>query len=65
MSVFNKGDIVVLKSGGPRMTITSIPNEHSSGYFCQWFDDNGQLSKARFPGESLMQIEQDQNAPFI
>jgi uncharacterized protein YodC (DUF2158 family) len=55
--MFHKGDIVVLKGGGPRMTITGVPDEHSSGYFCQWFDESGSLNKARFPGESLKLIE--------
>lgn len=51
--MFSKGDVVILKSGGPRMTITGLPNEHTRGYFCEWFDDNGSLNKARFPAESL------------
>ena len=43
---FKVGDTVILKSGGPTMTITSISE---SGYmgggpvhaYCTWFDGNG------------------------
>lgn len=54
--MFQKGDIVVLKSGGPKMTITGLPNENSRGYFCEWFDETGTISRARFPGEALKKV---------
>ena len=31
------GDIVILKSGGPDMTVKSTPETYSAGYKCQWF----------------------------
>lgn len=31
------GDVVMLKSGGPNMTVTVITEERVS---CMWFDDN-------------------------
>lgn len=34
---FKAGDVVVLKSGGPRMTITSIDRQSAE---CTWFVDN-------------------------
>ena len=52
--MFNKGDVVVLKSGGPKMTVCGTPGENRSGFFCEWFDDNGKLERANFPGEALM-----------
>jgi uncharacterized protein YodC (DUF2158 family) len=41
-NAFEKGDVVVLKSGGPPMTIDSLPNEEKFGkirgeYGCKWF----------------------------
>lgn len=32
------GDVVMLKSGGPKMTVESITKDHA---FCRWFDMNG------------------------
>lgn len=32
------GDIVRLKSGGPKMTVTAVEDEQVS---CTWFDRNG------------------------
>ncbi len=34
---FKVGDVVELKSGGPRMTIAE-PNGSGDGYNCIWFD---------------------------
>jgi len=44
-NAFKKGDIVVLKSGGPPMTVDKLPGEPASkydhdgldGYRCEWF----------------------------
>jgi uncharacterized protein YodC (DUF2158 family) len=33
-STFNEGDVVMLKSGGPKMTINSINIE--GGCYCNW-----------------------------
>ncbi|ATG94628.1 DUF2158 domain-containing protein [Paracidovorax citrulli] len=42
MSDFKKGDVVILKSGGPDMTIVDIgdysPQYSESAAKCQWFD---------------------------
>ena len=43
VKVFKKGDVVVLKSGGPPMVVGNVPGEKmSSGrvyiaYGCKWF----------------------------
>ena len=39
---FKKGDVVVLKSGGPPMTVDGLPGEHmlrkqGGEYLCIWF----------------------------
>lgn len=36
------GDIVMLKSGGPRMTVTEIDEDDNSLIHCRWFDASGQ-----------------------
>ena len=49
---FKAGDIVQLKSGGPKMTISSGPDDHLY-YHCQWFSGT-KLSFGRFPLSSLV-----------
>ena len=51
---FKKGDVVRLKSGGPRMTISSV--EDDGRFFCLWFDGNDQKQKI-FDGAVLMRME--------
>lgn len=41
-NAFQHGDIVVLKSGGPPMTIDAVPGEEKypkkkNDYLCRWF----------------------------
>lgn len=60
---FNIGDIVVLKSGGPPMTIkgeqTSIKTKLLIGYYCQWFAGK-KIEEGDFPAESLMLAPKDE-----
>lgn len=38
MALFKDGDVVVLKSGGPPMTVSSVKEEgRNTIYFCVWF----------------------------
>lgn len=34
---FSAGDVVMLKSGGPRMTVSEIKGEFAT---CQWFEES-------------------------
>jgi uncharacterized protein YodC (DUF2158 family) len=48
-NAFNKGDVVVLKSGGPPMTVSKLPGESGyrkveEEYFCEWFKGAVSLS---------------------
>ncbi|WP_157966857.1 YodC family protein [Pseudomonas sichuanensis] len=52
MSEFLKGDVVLLKSGGPLMTIANIRQQRAIGgfaptvfVFCQWFEGNKAMEK--------------------
>jgi uncharacterized protein YodC (DUF2158 family) len=52
---FQTGDIVQLKSGGPEMTVQSVPSRTSSSYRCQWFAGK-KLESGPFPEESLKPV---------
>ncbi|NMH66931.1 YodC family protein [Shewanella salipaludis] len=47
---FKVGDVVVLKSGGPRMTVVEIDELDC---FCQWFDDKNNLASGGFSASSI------------
>ncbi|MFV3335006.1 YodC family protein [Pseudomonas sp. NY15437] len=49
---FNVGDIVRLKSGGPNMTVQTLPDAGGRLFTCQWFAGK-KLENGRFPAESL------------
>ena len=58
-NIFKKGDVVVLKSGGPPMTIDSLPGEEKFGanrgeYLCKWF--KGATAEKGGYNEHLLQI---------
>jgi len=46
MSDFQSGDIVRLKSGGPKMTILGA--DGADALTCKWFDRNGKLHENSF-----------------
>ncbi|CAG4889074.1 YodC family protein [Paraburkholderia saeva] len=48
---YHVGDVVTLKSGGPRMTVTHVgPVALAEGDWlvCQWFDEQGELRQDMF-----------------
>jgi uncharacterized protein YodC (DUF2158 family) len=52
----NVGDVVTLKSGGPRMTVTYAgPVALTAGdcVICQWFDELGELRQEMFEQEQV------------
>lgn len=55
MNKFKNGDIVVLKSGGPRMTVMFY--EQHAGVFCKWFDKEGKVNQDSFSEEGLEACE--------
>lgn len=48
---FKVGDVVVLKSGGPPMTIYRIMSQGS--VWCTWFDGSGKPTDKEYPVEAL------------
>lgn len=57
-SDFVVGDIVRLKSGGPDMTVRSVPDRLERDYFCQWFAGK-KLEIGRFPFASLEKVKRE------
>jgi uncharacterized protein YodC (DUF2158 family) len=57
-SEFVIGDIVKLKSGGPDMTIRSVPDSMDSYYNCQWFAGK-KLEHGRFPADSIEKVKKE------
>lgn len=53
---FAVGDIVKLKSGGPEMTVQSLPPSANDYYYCQWFAGK-KLEQGRFPTDSIELVE--------
>lgn len=52
---FKVGDVVQLKSGGPRMTITYVTERGT--FECSWFNDAGKRSHTTLRAETLNKIE--------
>ena len=52
---FAVGDVVVLKSGGPHMTITDLMDEDLA--YCQWMDDKKMLQGSRFGLRTIKKVE--------
>ncbi|MEL1244218.1 DUF2158 domain-containing protein [Flavobacterium sp. DGU11] len=52
MEEINRGDVVELKSGGPKMTVVY---KMTSGWKCAWFI-NGEIRSADFSTESLKKV---------
>lgn len=64
--IFKTGDVVVLKSGGPQMTVEKYKFELVDMYssrisdhivWCTWFDNESKLVRHEFEQESLMKYE--------
>ena len=48
---FNVGDVVTLKEGGPRMTVTyagPVALNPGDWLICEWFDEHGELRREMF-----------------
>ena len=52
MNEFNPGDVVVLKSGGPKMTVDQIEAGSRQKVWCDWFEGSKKFTDT-FPPTSL------------
>lgn len=59
MGEFKTGDVVQLKSGGPKMTVND-PFTHSEIVLCQWFSGS-KLESGIFDPETLVKINDEQS----
>ncbi len=56
MDEIKAGDVVQLKSGGPKMTVRSVTGRECK---CQWFDES-KLTSGMFRLASLIKVEEDE-----
>jgi uncharacterized protein YodC (DUF2158 family) len=57
MADIKAGDVVELKSGGPKMTVEKVgPHNGVERAFCEWFDGN-ENKIGGFPVTSLKHVE--------
>jgi uncharacterized protein YodC (DUF2158 family) len=54
------GDVVTLKSGGPRMTIEAIGPE-DGGAHCMWFDGKNQVKTELFVAATLEKVDEPED----
>lgn len=60
---FSKGDVVMLKSGGPKMTINWLDGEGMGKVaHCQWFDNSDVIKSEVFGVSSLIKAEQSEDS---
>jgi uncharacterized protein YodC (DUF2158 family) len=55
MDDFEIGDVVQLRSGGPKMTVHSLVSD--GDVVCQWFESN-EVHRENFPKEALQKVKQ-------
>lgn len=53
---FTIGDVVIIKSGGPAMTVTEVETEIENIIVCTWFIDNKLIQTRRFNKASLKEF---------
>ena len=63
-NVLKAGDIVRLKSGGPKMTVIDYEEAWSS-WQCTWFDSKNTRQTDHFATPLLERVEDTQNIPRL
>ena len=49
------GDVVQLKSGGPKMTVTKVGDEEGvATVWVTWFDERNQTASTHFPAAAVL-----------
>jgi uncharacterized protein YodC (DUF2158 family) len=51
------GDVVLLRSGGQRMTVIDLPNDEDEGVVVVWHDVGGRPRIRGYPEEALAVVE--------
>ena len=53
----NPGDVVQVKSGGPKMTVITVGDNYGSPVvWCEWFDEKGEPKKSSFAPSSVTKV---------
>jgi uncharacterized protein YodC (DUF2158 family) len=60
---WKRGDVVKLRTGGPRMTVQSDVKDGMVG--CSWFDSHQRHHKQEFAEESLISPEDPPKVTFV
>lgn len=55
---FNSGDFVQLKSGGPKMSVSTRNRMHPEHYDCKWFAGS-KLNQGTFAEDELQPYQED------
>ena len=64
MHNFKNGDVVRLKSGGPKMTIYSVDGVGiETGIFCKWFVNENESKEGLYQPEMLEIVNQENDGP--
>jgi len=64
MEEFKVGEIVQLKSGGPKMMVNSVDGATTNSIWCQWFAGN-KLESGSFNPESLKKVAEDEKTGTV
>ncbi len=59
--VFKPGDVVELRSGGPKMTVRNYEPQDSAEVTCEWFDKSHSLCTKSFHQDTLRTY----NSPYV
>lgn len=60
MEDFKIGDIVQLKSGGPKMTVNDV-SQAVTGLWCQWFKGS-KLERGHFMKDTLIKVKEGEKS---
>jgi len=60
---FKKGDVVILKSGGPPMTVARYME--NGRVACIWFDESQKHNSKGFEEDTLELVEEDDDIPAV
>lgn len=59
MATFNVGDVVQLKSGGPKMTVHGNGHYDGNNLLCVWFDKDQKIQSGDFNPSALEAADVD------
>jgi len=67
-TAFRVGDVVTLKTGGPRMTVIysgPVVFDSADWLICQWFDEHGELRQDMFAQDMVRNEPRSIPAAFV